>query len=239
MYTSFCTLLAPNKSLRAMCRSDMMWIARHSCSSEHEVKGSAFQPASRNRGRSSSWISRPILSHLVAMATFHLHAVANIPLHVWHTNSVQSCIAAILKEQQTDYLKPHRQYKAIALLYPSLPRVETHEKQQKQWACILSGGYLEHAPIASLILRFLPDKLPYLGTIGNENCLPVRRFSLTISQVNGQVVYSPLPHMDVLWSSQSGVSKFLCHEGDPLSLVASEFQQWTLADDKIEERILL
>ena len=224
-----------------MCRSDMMWIARHSCSSEHEVKGSAFQPASRNRGRSSSWISRPILSHLVAMARFHLHAVANIPLHVWHTNSVQSCIAAISKEQQTDYLKPHRQYKAIALLYPSLPRVETHEKQQKQRACILSGGYLEHAPIASLILRFLPDKLPYLGTIGNENCLPVRRLSLTISQVKLAAVFWPSgfqPSVAHGWNSQSRVSKFLSHEGDPLSLVASELQQWTLADDKIEERIL-
>lgn len=96
------------------------------------------------------------------MATFHSDEVA-LPPHVWHTNWVQSCIAALSKEQQTDYLKPHRQYKVIALLYPSLPRI-THEKEQKQRACILSGGYLEHAAIASLILRFLPDKLPYLGT---------------------------------------------------------------------------
>ena len=157
------------------------------------------------------------------MATFHLDAVANIPLRVWHTNAVQSCIAAISKEQQTDYLIDNTKSFPICFSTHPLPRI-THEKQQKQRTCILSGGYLEHAPIASLILRFLPDKLPYLGTIGNENCLPVRRFSLTISQVNGQVVYSPLPHMDVLWSSQSGVSKFLCHEGEPLS-VASEFQQ--------------
>lgn len=184
-----------------MCRSDMMWIARHSCSSEHEVKGSAFQPASRNRGRSSSWISRPILSHLVAMATFHLDAVARLPPHVWHTNSVQSCIAAISKEQQTDYLVGQHKVISNLLLYPPFTpnypweTTETTGLYPVRWIFGTRTDCQSHLAIpswqTSIPWHHRKWELPSSSQVFFED-IP----SKTGRCFLGQVVYSPLLHMD-------------------------------------------